>query len=51
MVEVAAETKRVVHVGIQRRSSKFLQEAVDYIRTGALGRIISYKYRAPFKLG
>ena len=51
MVEVAAETKRVVQVGIQRRSSKFLQEAVDYIRTGALGRIISYKYRAPFKLG
>ena len=39
MVEVAAETKRVVQVGIQRRSSKFLQEAVDYIKTGALGKI------------
>ena len=39
MVEVAAETKRVVQVGIQRRSSKFLQEAVDYIKTGALGKV------------
>lgn len=39
MVEVATETKRVVQVGIQRRSSKFLQEAVEYIKTGALGKI------------
>jgi len=39
MVQVAAESKRVVQVGIQRRSSKFLQEAVDYVKTGALGKI------------
>jgi len=39
MVQVAGETKRVVQVGIQRRSSKFLQEAVDYVRSGALGKI------------
>ena len=39
MVQVAAETKRVVQVGIQRRSSKFLQAAVDYLKTGALGKI------------
>jgi predicted dehydrogenase len=39
MVQVAQETKRVVQVGIQRRSSKFLQEAVEYVKTGALGRI------------
>jgi predicted dehydrogenase len=39
MVQVAGETKRVVQVGIQRRSSKFLQEAVEYVRSGALGKI------------
>lgn len=39
MVQVAGETKRVVQVGIQRRSSKFLQAAVDYVRSGALGKI------------
>lgn len=39
MVQVATETNRVVQVGIQRRSSKVLQEAVDYIKTGALGKI------------
>lgn len=39
MVQVAQETKRVVQVGIQRRSSKFLQEAVDFVRSGALGKI------------
>jgi predicted dehydrogenase len=39
MVQVAQETKRVVQVGIQRRSSKFLQEAVEYLKTGALGKI------------
>lgn len=39
MVEVAAETKRVTQVGIHRRSGKFLQEAVDYVRSGALGTI------------
>ncbi|MBI2688946.1 MAG: Gfo/Idh/MocA family oxidoreductase [Acidobacteria bacterium] len=39
MVQVAQETKRVVQVGIQRRSSKFLQEAVEYLKAGALGKI------------
>ena len=39
MVQVAGETKRVVQVGIQRRSSKFLQEAVEYVKSGALGKI------------
>jgi predicted dehydrogenase len=39
MVQVAGETKRVVQVGIQRRSSKFLQAAVEYVRSGALGKI------------
>jgi len=39
MVQVAQETKRIVQVGIQRRSSKFLQQAVEYVRSGALGKI------------
>ncbi|MEK7752353.1 MAG: Gfo/Idh/MocA family oxidoreductase, partial [Acidobacteriota bacterium] len=39
MVEVAEQTKRVTQVGIHRRSGKFLMEAVDYVRSGALGNI------------
>lgn len=39
MVQAAQETKRVVQVGIQRRSSKFLQEAVEFVRSGALGTV------------
>jgi predicted dehydrogenase len=39
MVEVAAQTKRVTQVGIHRRSAKFLMEAVEYVRSGALGKI------------
>jgi predicted dehydrogenase len=39
MMQVAGETKRIVQVGIQRRSSKMLQEAVAYLRGGELGHI------------
>ena len=39
MVQVAGETKRIVQVGIQRRSSKMLQEAVAYLKSGELGHI------------
>lgn len=39
MVEVATETKRVVQVGIQRRSNKMLQEAVQFIREGGIGQV------------
>jgi predicted dehydrogenase len=39
MVEVANRTKRVTQVGIQRRSSKMLQEAVEYVRSGNLGEV------------
>lgn len=39
MVQVAGETKRIVQVGIQRRSSKMLQEAVAYLKGGELGHI------------
>jgi predicted dehydrogenase len=39
MVEVAEKTKRVTQVGLNRRSGKFLAEAADYIRSGALGKV------------
>ena len=39
MVEVAGETKRVVQVGIQRRSNKYLQEAAQFVREGGLGKV------------
>ncbi len=39
MVEAAARTKRVVQVGIQRRSAKFIQEAIELIRSGAIGHV------------
>lgn len=39
MVEAAERNKRVVQVGIQRRSAKFLQEAAAYVQSGALGKI------------
>lgn len=39
MVEAAERTRRVTQVGIQRRSSKFLQEAVDLVRSGGLGHV------------
>ena len=37
MVQTADRTKRVVQVGIQRRSSKFLQEAAEFVRSGGIG--------------
>jgi predicted dehydrogenase len=39
MVEVARETKRVTQVGLQRRSSKFVQEAVQRVREGEIGKV------------
>ena len=39
MVEVANETKRVTQVGIQRRSTKALQEAAQFVREGGLGKV------------
>jgi len=39
MVEAAELNKRVVQVGIHRRSAKFLQEAAAYVQSGALGKI------------
>ncbi len=39
MCEAAKEHKRVVQVGIHRRSSPFCREAAELVRNGALGRI------------
>jgi predicted dehydrogenase len=39
MVEVARETRRVTQVGLQRRSSKFLQEAAQFVRGGGIGKV------------
>lgn len=39
MVETAERTARVVQVGIQRRSAKFLQEAAQFVRDGGLGHV------------
>jgi predicted dehydrogenase len=39
MVQVAEETKRVVQVGIHRRSVKSLKEAADFVRSGGLGQV------------
>jgi predicted dehydrogenase len=39
MVEVADQTKRVVQVGIHRRSGKFLQEAAEFVRSGGIGHV------------
>lgn len=39
MVEVARQTKRVVQVGLHRRSSKLYAEAASLIRSGKLGKV------------
>jgi predicted dehydrogenase len=39
MVQVAAETKRVVQVGTQRRSEPVLREAAEFVRGGGIGTV------------
>jgi predicted dehydrogenase len=39
MVSVARETNRITQVGLHRRSSPFIQEAVSQIRKGAIGKV------------
>ncbi|HYO81185.1 MAG TPA: Gfo/Idh/MocA family oxidoreductase, partial [Bryobacteraceae bacterium] len=39
MVETAERTKRIVQVGLQRRSSKMLQEAAEFVRSGGIGHV------------
>jgi predicted dehydrogenase len=39
MVETAERTKRVVQVGIHRRSVKSLKDAADFVREGGIGHV------------
>src|SRR5439155_1395081 len=39
MVAVAKETKRITQVGLHRRSSPHIEEAVELVRSGALGKV------------
>ncbi|HEV2664520.1 MAG TPA: Gfo/Idh/MocA family oxidoreductase, partial [Blastocatellia bacterium] len=41
MVEAAERHKRVVQVGLQRRSSEYCREAVEFIRGGGIGKVTS----------
>ena len=43
MVEAARKYKRVTQVGIHRRSSPFVKEAAEIVRSGYLGRIMSVR--------
>ena len=39
MVEAARQNRRVVQVGIHRRSSPFCREAADFVRNGGIGKV------------
>ncbi|MCZ2342401.1 MAG: Gfo/Idh/MocA family oxidoreductase [Bacteroidales bacterium] len=39
MCRVAEETKRITQVGLHRRSIPYIREAVDLIRSGAIGKV------------
>ncbi|HJZ94662.1 MAG TPA: Gfo/Idh/MocA family oxidoreductase [Gemmataceae bacterium] len=43
MVKAARDTKRVVQVGIQRRSSPFCKEAADLVRDGGIGKVTAVR--------
>src|SRR5262249_18506967 len=43
MVEAAERHKRVVQVGLQRRSSDFCREAVEFIRGGGIGKVTAVR--------
>jgi predicted dehydrogenase len=54
MADVAKQTKRVTQVGLHRRSSPLVAEAVKLIRDGAIGKVTvakSYHYRNETPVG
>ena len=54
MADVAKETKRVTQVGLHRRSTPFVQEAVKLIQSGAIGKVTvakCYHYRNETPMG
>jgi predicted dehydrogenase len=54
MADVAKETGRVTQVGLHRRSAAYVREAVELVRSGAIGQVTSAKcfhVRNEFPLG
>src|SRR5437764_328071 len=54
MANVAKETGRVTQVGLHRRSARYVQEAVEILRSGMIGQITEakcYHLRNEFPLG
>ena len=54
MCQVAAETKRVTQVGLHRRSTPYVMEAVKLIREGVIGKVTlakSYMHRNESPMG
>jgi predicted dehydrogenase len=54
MCQVAAETNRVTQVGLHRRSSPIIREAVQLVRDGAIGKVTvakAYHYRNETPMG
>lgn len=54
MADVAKETKRVTQVGLHRRSTPFVMEAVKLIQSGAIGKVTvakSYHHRNETPMG
>jgi predicted dehydrogenase len=54
MVDVAKETDRITQVGLHRRSSAFIREAVELIRNGGIGKVTvakCYHLRNEFPYG
>ena len=43
MVQVADETRRVVQVGLNRRSAAFLKEAAEFVQAGGIGQVTMAK--------
>ncbi len=43
MVDIAAQTKRIVQVGIQRMSSEHCREAAELVRGGAIGKVTAVR--------
>ncbi len=43
MVDAANKYKRITQVGLQRRSSKFVGEAAEIVRTGGIGKVTAVR--------
>ena len=50
MIEAARKYKRIVQVGTQSRSARYIRDAVDYVRAGNLGDIYFVRVHGMMKL-